>query len=262
MFIDDYYSGLIKSILNYGSEIKGRNGKVITSNNPLVACFTETPLVSLRKTAWKTALQEMEWFLSGSDNIHTASKGVQKWWRPWANEKGDVRYSYGKQLRGFSNHVDQVARTIYSLSNDPYSRRHVITTWNPVEMPMAPIANCHGTVIQFFATDTGYLNMSMYQRSADMIIGVPHNWIQYWAFLLWMASKTNMIPGAFYWIGGSCHIYEKHLRTAQVIADMCSDGIPYIELKYEDSNFDFKASNFSLSDKYDPVLTESLEPII
>ncbi len=135
--------------------------------------FNDTPLISVRRTAWKNALREMEWFLSGSSNIDDLHKNVRSWWKPWADANGDVPNSYSKQFRraegctttyvDLGDHfgqivksideVDQIEYAINTLKNDPYSRRNVITTWHAYDMISSAetkIANCHGTSIQCF----------------------------------------------------------------------------------------------------------------
>jgi len=231
----------------------------------------------MRRTAWKNALREFEWFLSGSSNINDLHPKVHSWWKPWADSLGNIKNNYSKQFRAFAGEgtredfpyptrVDQLQNTIKLLTDDPQSRRNIITTWNSADMqnPETPITNCHGTVIQFFVDSENKLHMTMYQRSCDMMLGVPHNWIQYWAFLHWLAFKTNRSVGTFHWHGGDCHIYENHWEAARELVGkfnrMSKHGeeLESPNLIYTPQHFEFKADDFSLDAKYEPVLKYSL----
>lgn len=250
-----------------GSTIQSRNSETRRSRN-LLATFNTTPLVSIRRTAWKNAIREMEWFLSGSSNIKDLHPKVHSWWKPWANENGDVFNNYSKQFRLQDGYMDQIGYMINTIKNDPSSRRNVITTWNTAEMvhPDTPITNCHGTVIQAFVDPDDSLHLTMYQRSCDMVVGVPHNWIQYWALLMYLAHKTNKSVGTFTWIGGDCHIYKNHYELAREIVNT-GFRIPVrnlldINLIYTPSSEDFLAEDFSLDSEYNPILKTSAKMVV
>lgn len=265
---------MLKNILTNGVEIETRNSKVKRLTN-LVATFNTTPLISIRKTAWKSALLEMEWFLSGSSNINDLDPKVHSWWKPWTNAEGEIPNSYSKQFRKY-NHgyvcdffhvnpgIDQIKILIDGLNKSPYSRRNVITTWQTEDMisPITSITNCHGTVIQAFVSPGDKLSLTMYQRSADMILGLPHNWIQYWAFLLYLAKQTDKVPESFTWIGGDCHIYENAFDVAKEMYTKLNTIISHEdkapELVYSGVKGDaFKASDFTLSSEYKPLILTS-----
>ena len=259
--IDQLYKCLVYDTIYAQDPVPGRNGLMYMFDSQKVE-FDTTPLVSIRKTAWRCALQEMEWFLSGSVDINQLPPGPKKWWVPWANEEGHVPNSYGWQFR-FAHGVNQIGTVIEQIKEEPYSRRHVITTWDPSTMfdEETPLANCHGTVIQFFVTAEGTLNMTMYQRSGDLVCGVPHNWIQYWAFLMYVAHRTKKKVGWFTWMGGAVHVYEEHLELAQKI---CRTDLPRAtpELLYVPSSTEFLAKDFALDGPYEPILCEKAEVII
>ena len=263
MSADTELAYLLDKILFLGLEIDSRNAwtKRVTTQ-PVV--FDKTPLVSLRKTAWKSALREFEWFLTGSSNINHLHESVQKWWKPWANEDGYVPYNYSKQFKffqGSNGTIDQIETLITGLIDKPFSRRHVITTWNTSEMQDTPLTNCHGTVIQCFVDPDAVLHMTMYQRSCDMILGVPHNWIQYWAFLMFLAHRTGNKVGTFTSIGGDCHIYQEHCDIASdMVHARGQSNVP--KLVYNPTSKDFKAEDFSLDGEYDPVITDTAKMIV
>lgn len=271
--VNRVFVDFLERILGKGSEVQTRNSKTKRLMN-LKATFTKAPLVSMRRTAWRNALREMEWFLSGSINIKDLHPKVHHWWEPWADEHGDILNNYGSQFRSFCGtlgHTDQIKYVIDTLKSHPYSRRNVITTWHTNDMvnPDTPITNCHGTVIQTFVEPKdNSVHMTMYQRSCDMLLGVPHNWIQYWAFLQWVSHRCNRNVGSFTWIGGDCHLYEDHFELAKEMskeydrrfADLHRLDVP--NLIYTPTSKEFKHEDFSLDGKYDPILKKSAKMVV
>lgn len=264
--VDTLYAMHLESILLWGDVIDSRNAKTKRQTG-ISVFFAKTPLVTVRRTAWKNALREFEWFLSGSSDIAHLHEKVQHWWEPWANELGFIQNNYSKQLRKFAGSknkkIDQVQYMIDTLKKDPNSRRNVITTWNTTDMisPDTPITNCHGTVIQAFVTN-GELELIMYQRSADMVLGVPHNWIQYWAFIHYLAHQASLKVGKLRWIGGDCHIYPDHAEAVKEIIKESSNSLEGFEvpnLVYTPTSDEFKANDFSLDIEYEPIIKKSLK---
>ena len=267
--VDVSFQELLQGIVKFGKIIETRNSKVKRLTNYVVD-FHRTPLVSLRKTAWKNALREMEWFLSGSEWIEDLHPAVRHWWEPW----GPMVYNnYSRQFRHFDGTIDgkesatadQIAYVINSLKNHPYSRRAVMTTWHAYDMMQnyTPITNCHGTVIQLFGNTDGTTDMTMYQRSVDVMLGLQHNWIQYWALLMYLCARSGRKVGKFTWIGGDCHIYDAHKEVA---VELSEAELPSYEkelkLLYTPSDESFKADDFSLQGDYKPLGTKKLELIV
>jgi len=265
----DYkFARMLINIINNGEEINTRNSITKRLTN-IQATFNSTPLISSRKTAWSSALLEMEWFLTGSSDINDLDKKVHKWWQPWANIAGIIKNNYSKQFRRFNGQygdTDQIEYLIDTITNHPFSRRAVITTWNTNEMVNAdtPITNCHGTIIQAFVNRNNTLHLTMYQRSSDMVLGLPHNLIQYWALMLWLAKQTDRLPGTFTWIGGDCHIYDSHYEVATKIFDVTMMyTIETPELVYNGKKGDpFRASDFILNGEYKPIITTPVKMIV
>jgi len=242
--------------------------------------FSEAPLVSVRKTAWKYALREMEWFLSGSNNIKDLHPSVHHWWKPWANKWGVLPNQYGKQFRrawgvvdsdGNTLNVieedarclDQIQYLIDGIKNHPNSRRNLLTTWNAAEMadPSTEPTACHNTVTQAFVTDNR-LTLVTYQRSADLLCGLPANWIQEWALLLWLAHRTGREVGRLVWIGGDCHLYKQHWPLTEKLLDRKYKLEQPPDLIYEPTSEDFKADDFRLSGEYKPLFTDTAEMVV
>lgn len=273
------FSNMLSDILLQGTEVDTRNSITKRRMNQQVT-FNHTPLVTVRRTAWKSALREMEWFLTGSNNIKDLHPSVHKWWAPWANESGYIHNNYSKQFRRFDGHghrggakycddVDQIGYLLDAIKNHPFSRRSVITTWHTHDMlsPNTPITNCHGTVIQAFVEPDNSLHLTMYQRSSDMVVGLPHNFIQYWALIMWLAHRCGRTIGSFTWIGGDCHIYKDHYDLAQRMVDEArkdydNGTAPVPNLIYNPTSEEFKADDFSLDSKYEPMLRESAKMVV
>jgi thymidylate synthase len=265
--IDWAYVSIIEDCLRNGELIRTRNAnayRVIASTWR----FETTPLVSARKTAWKNALREWEWFMSGSSNIKDLHPAVHSWWQPWANGAGVVWNNYSSEFRAFcgvQSCVDQIELLIEGIKEHPYSRRNVITTWNTADMHdrNTPITNCHGTVIQAFVDLANKLHLVTYQRSVDVICGLPHNWVQYWAFLMWLAHRGNRQVGSLTWIGGDVHVYEAHQDLAKRVVKAAGEvKEPTPQLIYQPTSDDFKADDFTLSMPYEPVLIEKAEMFV
>ena len=269
--VDKQYIRLIKDVLENGEEIETRNSKVKRVDTVLLE-FDSTPLVSIRRTAWKQALREWEWFSSGSSNVNDLDITVHHWWQPWADKDGIVKNNYSKQLRRYGEYrfeeykdsgFDQLEAFVEGIKNHPYSRRNILTTWQAEEMYSkdTPITNCHNTITQAFVDSKGLLSITTYQRSVDLICGVPHNWIQMAAFHLWLAASTNRRIGKLKWIGGDIHIYEQHLELAKKMTSI-DWPIETPTLMYTPTAAEFKAEDFSLSSDYKPVLKDRAEMVV
>ena len=236
------YAALLKEIIKEGDEVTTRNSDVYSHFNLPNTTFTQAPLVTVRKTAWKKALREMEWFLSGDSKC---PEELLDWWHGQLNEYGWLVDGYGEQLRYSSysdpdDAFDQVKFIQKALKENPNSRRLLMTVWNPGDMANITDSNdnpntptcCHSIVVQFFVRN-GYLSMKTYQRSADMLLGVPHNWIQSWAMLMWFAHHAGLKVGSMTWMWGDAHIYkeESHLQTVSKILEAQAEDCP-VELVY------------------------------
>lgn len=264
--VNTQYAECLKEIMTNGSEVNTRNSITKRIRN-MTTVFDRTPLVSVRRTAWRNALLEMEWFLSGSSNINDLNPKVHHWWKPWADTNGQIKNNYSKQFRRFENkteEVDQIEYLVEAIKNHPFSRRAVITTWNTADMisKETPITNCHGSLIQAFVEPDNSLHLTMYQRSADMLLGTSHNWIQYWALLMWLAKQSDRNVGTLTWIGGDCHIYKDHYDVVNEICSL-SDLPDNPNLVYNGNQGDsFKAEDFWLDTKYTPLLDKSAKMVV
>lgn len=261
------YLRLVNGLLYASQAVFTRNSRVCRLLVAPQFTFTKAPLVTLRKTAWKNALREMEWVLSGSESIHDLHPAVHAWWAPWADAEGKLFNHYGKALRRCAGHdgrvVDQVQYLIDAMSGHPYSRRAVISTWNTADMidPRTRLTNCWGSLIQCFGDADGRLHLKTYQRSCDTVCGLPANWIQIWAFMMWVARRSGMRPGSLTWVGGDVHLYDCHADLAQrIVAADPQRAAP--DLVYAPTSDDFKADDFTLSGPYTPGFEERAEMVV
>lgn len=263
--VDNIYAGLISDCLA-GESITTRNSTVKRTIAKQFT-FTTTPLISVRRTAWRNSLRELEWFLSGSNNLSDLHQSVHHWWRPWVNDSGVIPNNYSTQFRNFSGRrgtVDQIEYMIDAIKNHPFSRRTVITTWNTADMidSITPITNCWGTIIQAFVDCDDRLSLVTYQRSCDVVVGLGSNWFQMWAFLLWCARRSGRKVGSLTWIGGDIHVYDEHAEIAKQIvknAWRCDETPTLVDRGVAD---DFRAGDFSLEGEYKVVLDVTAKMIV
>lgn len=220
---DRQYQNLIARVCRNGDLVTARNAQTRRVFDADPVTFSTTPLITIRKTAWRLALREMEWFLSGNAKCPDE---LLHWWKEQLSPQGYYLNGYSEQLRNWNDWFDQVQYLIDGLKAHPTSRRHILTTWNAEDMaaitgtngnPNTP-ACCHTTLAQCFVR-AGTLHITSYQRSADLLLGWPHNIIQSWALLLWLAHQADLQPGNLRWIFGDLHIYseDSHLQCAAEI---------------------------------------------
>lgn len=241
------YANLLRKVYHFGDKLSTRNHPVYSYVGGLQASFNSFPLITYRKTAWKKALLEMEWFLSGNPKC---PEKLMDWWGTQLNPDKQYLGGYGEQLRKYSSHdgecFDQLSFVLKALREHPNSRRIITTTWNPADMsiitylnenPLTP-TTCHGTLTQFFVRNNR-LNIHTYQRSADLLLGVPHNWVQYWALITFLAYHSKLEVGEMVWTFGDAHIYDhaSHTSCVETILDNFSNE------EYQ-NNFELKY-NFS-----------------
>jgi thymidylate synthase len=202
------------------------------------------PLVTTKKIYTKAVIHELLWFLSGSTNIKYLQENNVKIWDEWADEDGNLGPVYGKQWRDFGG-VDQVTKVIEDIKNNPNSRRHIISAWNVPEVNKMALPPCH-CFYQFNVYD-GKLDLQMYQRSCDSLLGVPFNIASYALLLMMIAQVTGLEARKFIWIGGDTHIYNNHKE--QVATQLTREPFPLPTMKLNPEVkdiFEFKYEDFDL----------------
>ena len=206
------------------------------------------PLITTKRVHFKSVVMELLWFLRGDSNTKFLTDHGVTIWDEWADENGDLGPVYGVQWRSWptpdGGHVDQIAQVIESLRDNPESRRHIVSAWNVSELDEMALMPCHA-MFQFYVAD-GKLSCQLYQRSADMFLGVPFNIASYALLTLMIAKQVGLEPGEFVWTGGDCHIYDNHVE--QVETQLSREPYPYpqIDIADRDSIFDYVFEDFTL----------------
>lgn len=202
------------------------------------------PLLTEKKTHWKSVVHELIWFLKGDTNIKYLQDNGVKIWDEWADENGDLGPVYGQQWRSWptlrKGNVDQIAEVINSIKNNPNSRRHIVSAWNVSKIDDMALPPCH-TMFQFYVAD-GKLSCQLYQRSADLFLGVPFNIASYALLTHMIAHVTNLEVGDFVHTFGDAHLYHNHFDQAKEMIERSSFVLPI--LRINDSVTDIDSISF------------------
>lgn len=212
------------------------------------------PLLTTKKLHIKSILYELLWFLRGDTNTGYLNDNGVRIWNEWADENGELGHIYGYQWRSWpdaeGNKIDQISGVIESIRNNPDSRRHIVSAWNVGELDRMALPPCH-ILFQFYVAD-GRLSCQLYQRSADIFLGVPFNIASYTYLLMMMAQVTGLEPGEFIHTLGDAHIYLNHLEQVRLQLTRDPRPLPRVTLNPEiRSIFDFSYEDFQIVN-YDP----------
>jgi thymidylate synthase len=209
------------------------------------------PVLTTKKLHLRSIIHELLWFLKGDTNVAYLHEHDVSIWDEWANENGELGPIYGAQWRAWATpgggHVDQMQRALDLIRADPNSRRIIVNAWNVGELDKMALAPCHA-LFQFHVSQ-GRLSCQLYQRSADVFLGVPFNIASYALLLHMMAQQTNLHPGELVWTGGDCHLYLNHLE--QVRQQLTREPLPLPRLiikRRPPSLFDYEFEDFELMD--------------
>lgn len=251
------YLDLLKYILENGAKKSDRTGTGTISTFgyqmrfDLAAGF---PLVTTKKIHTKSVIHELLWFLKGDTNIKYLKDNGVSIWDDWADANGDLGPVYGKQWRSWlgpdGQVVDQISNAVETLKKNPESRRIIVSAWNPAEIDKMKLAPCH-CLFQFYVSE-GKLSCQLYQRSADVFLGVPFNIASYALLTLMMAQVTGLKPGEFVHSFGDVHIYLNHMEQVKLQLSREPKPLPQMKINPAVKNiFDFKFEDFELLN-YDP----------
>ena len=251
------YLDLCQRVLNEGTEKHDRTGTGTISvfGHQMRFNLEEGfPLLTTKKLHLKSIIYELLWFLKGDTNVKYLQDHGVRIWNEWADENGELGPVYGHQWRSWPDyqggHIDQITQLVEQIKKNPDSRRHIVSAWNVAEVNNMALPPCH-TLFQFYVAD-GRLSLQLYQRSADIFLGVPFNIASYALLLQMMAQVTGLKAGDFVHTFGDAHIYLNHIE--QVKLQLTRDPRPLpkmlINLEVKDL-FDFKFEDFQLID-YDP----------
>lgn len=245
------YEDLLRDVLENGTPKDDRTGTGTRSvfGRQIRFDLSESfPLITTKRVHFKSIAVELLWFLRGDSNISYLSENGVSIWNEWADENGELGPVYGVQWRSWptpdGGHIDQIQKIVDDLKSDPNSRRHIVSAWNVADIPDMALAPCHA-FFQFYVAD-GKLSCQLYQRSADMFLGVPFNIASYALLTLMIAQQVGLEPGEFVWTGGDCHIYDNHVE--QVTTQLSRDAFAYptVKISKRDSIFDYSYEDFEV----------------
>ena len=251
--VDTQYEDLLRRVLEQGAPKADRTGTGTVSlfgerlRYDLSAGF---PLLTTKKVHLRSVVVELLWFLRGESNVGYLHDHGVSIWDEWASPTGELGPVYGVQWRSWptpsGEHVDQISAVLETLRRDPDSRRMVVSAWNVAAIPEMALAPCHA-LFQFYVAD-GKLSCQLYQRSADMFLGVPFNIASYALLTRMVAAQAGLEPGDFVWVGGDCHVYSNHV--AQVTEQLSREPKPFptLELAPAPSLFDYTYEHVTVHD--------------
>jgi thymidylate synthase len=251
------YLDLMRHVLETGAQKTDRTGTGTLSvfghqmRFDLAAGF---PVVTTKKLHLKSIIVELLWFLRGDTNVKFLHEHGVTIWDEWADADGNLGPVYGKQWRAWptpdGRHIDQIKILLDQLHKTPDSRRLIVSAWNVGELDKMALAPCHA-LFQFYVAD-GKLSCQLYQRSADIFLGVPFNIASYALLTLMIAQVTGLKPGEFIWTGGDCHLYSNHLEQTRLQLTRAPRALPVMTLNPDVKDlFAFRYEDFVLSG-YDP----------
>jgi thymidylate synthase len=251
------YLDLLRHVLERGARKTDRTGTGTLATFGWQMRFDLTagfPLVTTKKLHLKSIVHELLWFLRGETNVRYLRENGVTIWDEWADENGDLGPIYGQQWRSWATpdgrSIDQLQEVIETLKTNPDSRRMVVAAWNPADLPEMALAPCH-CLFQFHVAD-GRLSCQLYQRSADVFLGVPFNIASYALLTMMMAQATGFRPGEFIHSFGDAHLYLNHLEQADLQLARTPRPLPRMRLNPEVASlFRFRFEDFELTG-YDP----------
>ena len=246
------YLDLMQKVLDEGQEKSDRTGTgtlSIFGHQMRFDLSKGFPLVTTKKVHLKSIIHELIWFLQGSTNISYLKENGVSIWDEWADENGDLGPVYGAQWRswpdGNNGTIDQIENLINGINNNPDSRRHIVSAWNPALVDEMALPPCH-SLFQFYVAN-GELSCQLYQRSADIFLGVPFNIASYALLTHMIAQVCNLKVGKFVHTLGDAHLYVNHLEQAKLQLSREVMGLPELKLNSNvDSIFDFKFEDIEI----------------
>jgi len=251
--IDTQYEDLLRRILEQGTPKEDRTGTGTVSlfGERLRYDLSERfPLVTTKKVHVKSIAVELLWFLRGDSNVGWLRDNGVTIWDEWASPEGELGPVYGVQWRSWpapdGQQIDQITNILSTLRSDPDSRRMIVSAWNVGALPDMALAPCHA-LFQFYVAD-GKLSCQLYQRSADMFLGVPFNIASYALLTRMVADQVGLAPGDFIWVGGDCHIYSNHVDQVREQLSREVRPFPTLDLAPAPSLFDYTYEHVTVND--------------
>ncbi|BBH14366.1 thymidylate synthase [Chromobacterium haemolyticum] len=251
------YLDLMRHVLEHGHDKSDRTGtgtRSVFGHQMRFDLQQGFPLITTKKCHLRSIIHELLWFLSGDTNIHYLKENGVSIWDEWADENGDLGPVYGYQWRSWpapdGRHIDQIANVVAMIKNNPDSRRLIVSAWNPALVDEMALPPCH-SLFQFYVAD-GKLSCQLYQRSADIFLGVPFNIASYALLTMMMAQVCGLQAGEFVHTLGDAHLYSNHLEQAELQLSREPRALPTLKLNPQVKDiFGFKFEDFEL-EGYDP----------
>lgn len=246
------YLELLERVVETGADRGDRTGTGTTSVFGHQMRFNMQngfPVLTTKKLHLKSIIYELLWFLKGDTNIKYLQENGVRIWNEWADDEGNLGPVYGYQWRNWTaeggRHIDQIKQVVDSIKNNPYSRRHIVSAWNVGDVENMALPPCH-ILFQFYVAN-GKLSLQLYQRSADIFLGVPFNIASYSLLLLMMAQVTGLEPYEFIHTIGDAHIYNNHIEQVKEQLQREPKKLPEMHLNSEVKDiFGFKFEDFTL----------------
>jgi len=247
------YLDLLNHVINNGVEKSDRTGTGTISvfgHQSRYDLSEGFPVLTTKKLHLKSIIHELLWFLTGDTNVRYLQENGVRIWNEWADENGELGPVYGYQWRSWptpdGRHIDQITQVVNSLRNNPDSRRHMVSAWNVGQIDQMKLPPCH-ILVQFYVAN-GKLSCQLYQRSADIFLGVPFNIASYALLTMMMAQVCDLQPGDFIHTLGDAHIYLNHMDQVKLQLTRESFPLPQMKINPEvKSIFDFKFEDFELT---------------
>jgi thymidylate synthase len=246
------YQNFLRYVLDHGvlKDDRTGTGTISVFGDQMRFNLTDGfPLLTTKKVHLKSVIYELLWFLQGSTNIKYLNEHGVTIWDEWADERGELGPVYGKQWRSWEapggEEIDQISNVISQIKRNPNSRRLIVSAWNPAEVDKMALPPCH-TMFQFYVAE-GKLSCQLYQRSADIFLGVPFNIASYALFTMMMAQACDLEAGEFIHTFGDAHIYSNHMEQVQLQLSREPRVLPQLRINPTVKNiFEFKYEDFEL----------------
>lgn len=254
--IDDQYERLLKDVLDTGEPRHDRTGvgtRAVFGRQLRYDLSRGFPRITTKYLAMKPVKAELLWFLRGEDDISWLQEQDVHIWDDWADDNDSIGPLYGYQWRSWIDSdgkaIDQIQRLIHGLRQDPHSRRHLVSAWNVGELSEMALAPCHA-FFQCYVSNDSRLSLQVYQRSADLFLGVAFNIASYALLTHMLAQQTGLSVGELIWTGGDCHIYDNHVD--QVKTQLTREVFPFprLRLRMRKSIDDYRMSDIDASEGY------------
>lgn len=252
MAVDDQYERLLRDVLVGGEPRRDRTSvgtHAVFGRQLRYDLSKGFPRITTKYVPMKPIKAELLWFLRGEDNIDWLAEQDVHIWDDWADTDGYVGPLYGVQWRNWGSAHDQIKKLIQGLRDDPHSRRHLVSAWNVGDLKEMALAPCHA-FFQCYVSNDKCLSMQVYQRSADLFLGVPFNIASYALLTHMLAQQTGLSVGELIWTGGDCHIYDNHVEQVKEQLEREVYPFPRLRLKRAASIDDYVLEDIDASEGY------------